>query len=107
MIAWLKDKCAWVAAAAGVLVVAVLYALIGRGLSKSQIKSAIALTRLTDTLKSHEAAQAQADALKKKTDALAEALLAEELNLAAEKSKADALDPESVLADLKRRGLIK
>ncbi len=101
--AWIKSKASWIA----VLIGAAVAVLITGSLSKSEVKAALALKRLTDSVQSHDAAQAQADSLKQKTDALAEALLTEELNLAAEKSKADALDPSAVIADLKRRGLLK
>lgn len=104
---WIKSKAGWIAGWFVVLLGAAVAVLITRSLSKSEVKAALALKRLTDSMRSHTAAQTQADALKQKTNALAEALLAEELNLAAEKKKADAMDPDAVLADLKRRGLIK
>jgi hypothetical protein len=101
--AWIKSKAGYVAAVLGI----VLAALVTRSLSKSEIKAALALRRLTDAVKSHEAAQAHADALEQKADTLAEALLAEELELAARKKEADALSVDAIIADLRRRGLIK
>ncbi len=100
---WLKSKAGWIAAGLGV----VIAALVAGSMSKSGIKAALALKQLTDAAKSHDAAQKKADELKKKTDALAEALLTEELLLAAQKEKAGALSPSDVIADLKRRGLLK
>lgn len=101
--AWVKSKAGWIAAGVAVLLTALIFG--SRG--NAAAKAALALRRLEDATRSHDAAQAKADALKKKTDALAEALLAEELRLAAEKKDADAMDPDSVRADLKRRGLLK
>ncbi len=101
--AWIKSKAGWILAILGGLVAL----LITRNMSRSEIKSALALRRLQDAASSHDAAQKKANELKQRTDALAEALLAEELALAAEKKTADAMDPSSVVADLKRRGLLR
>jgi ABC-type Fe2+-enterobactin transport system substrate-binding protein len=101
--AWIKSKAGWVAVA----FVAIAAIAFGSRASKAEIKSALALRRLTDATDSHTAAQARANTLKAHADELAEKLLAEELALAAEKKEADALDPDAVVADLKRRGLLK
>ena len=72
--AWIKSKAGWLIAAAGALLFTVI-AVALRGVSRSEVKSALALRRLQDTADSHDAAQKHADALKAKTDALAEALV--------------------------------
>lgn len=103
MLVWLKDRWGYVAVMVGV----VLAFFAGRGLTRREVKSALALRKLTDATQSHAEAERRASELKRRSDALAEELLAEELALAAEKDKANALSPDAVVLDLRRRRIIK
>jgi ABC-type Fe2+-enterobactin transport system substrate-binding protein len=100
---WLKKHWGWIA----VMVGAAAAFLAGRGLTKREIASALALRKLNDATASHTQAQRRADELKAKSDHLAERLLEEELILQAQKKEANALSPDAVIIDLKRRKIIK
>ncbi len=100
---WLKAHWGWIA----VMIGAAAAFLAGRGLTKREIASALALRKLNDATQAHGVAQKRADELKARGEVLAEKLLEEELVLQAQKKEANALSPDAVIIDLKRRRLIK
>ncbi len=104
---WLKAKWGWVVTGIMLVLTGVVVFISGQGISRSKIKAALALRKLQDATKQQLAAESNASALKKRSEALAEELLTEELSLASEKDKANALSPGAVVIDLQRRGLIK
>ena len=103
MIEWLKSKWQWLIVA-GVVLAAYLA---GRGLSKDQIRQALALRKLTDATDAHLKAQARSTQLEVERNRLEQALKDEQDR--AEKEKADVArrDDGAVVLDLKRRKLLK
>jgi hypothetical protein len=103
MLAWLKARWQWLVVGAVVLLAFVL----GKGLTRDEVRKALALRKLTDVTQRHLDTQAKADQLKRQSDALADALTREKEQVEAQKDAARRSSHDAVVLDLKRRRIIK